>query len=68
MVTASYVSDQMRALDAAAREKGVILFNEMGLDPGMDHMSAMKVIDEAKAKGAKVTSFRYTTMTSHRDT
>jgi saccharopine dehydrogenase-like NADP-dependent oxidoreductase len=58
MVTASYVSDGMRALDAAAKAKGVVLFNEMGLDPGMDHMSAMRVIDTARAKGAAVTAFR----------
>uniref|UniRef100_A0A7S2SNY8 Saccharopine dehydrogenase (NAD(+), L-glutamate-forming) n=1 Tax=Rhizochromulina marina TaxID=1034831 RepID=A0A7S2SNY8_9STRA len=58
LVTASYVSDAMRGLDKAAQEKGVLLLNEMGLDPGMDHMSAMKVIHEAQAQGAQVTSFR----------
>ena len=46
LVTASYVSDEMRALDGRAREAGVVLLNEMGLDPGIDHMSAMKIIDE----------------------
>jgi saccharopine dehydrogenase-like NADP-dependent oxidoreductase len=45
MVTASYVKDEMRALDSEAKKAGVILLNEIGVDPGTDHMSAMKVID-----------------------
>ncbi|NQV02336.1 MAG: saccharopine dehydrogenase NADP-binding domain-containing protein, partial [Bacteroidia bacterium] len=45
MVTTSYVKPEMKALDAAAREAGVILLNELGLDPGIDHMSAMRIID-----------------------
>lgn len=58
MVTASYVSPEMRALDAEAREAGVLLLNEIGVDPGIDHMSAMQVIDGVKAKGGTVKSFR----------
>ncbi|MGD1994053.1 MAG: saccharopine dehydrogenase C-terminal domain-containing protein [Anaerolineae bacterium] len=58
LVTTSYVKDQMRALDAQAREAGVILLNEIGLDPGIDHMSAMKIIDHIHAAGGEVTSFR----------
>jgi len=58
LVTASYVSPGMRALDSRAKDSGIILLNEMGLDPGMDHMSAMQVIDAARAKGGVVTSFR----------
>ena len=61
MVTTSYVSDEMRALDAPAREKGLLFINECGLDPGLDHMSAMKVIDDVRARGGEVKSFRSTT-------
>ena len=57
MVTASYVKDTMRALDAAAREAGVILLNEIGVDPGIDHMSAMRVIDRIRNAGGKLVSF-----------
>ncbi|MFV2073425.1 MAG: saccharopine dehydrogenase C-terminal domain-containing protein [Thermoanaerobaculales bacterium] len=58
MVTTSYVKDEMMALDAAAREKGVILFNELGVDPGIDHMTAMKVIDRVQAEGGEITTFQ----------
>ncbi|MHB8056132.1 MAG: saccharopine dehydrogenase C-terminal domain-containing protein, partial [Candidatus Aminicenantales bacterium] len=58
MVTTSYVSDAMRALDADARQAGVALINEVGLDPGIDHMEAMRVIDEIRARGGRVLSFR----------
>ena len=57
MVTASYISDAMQALDAEAKAKGLIFMNEIGLDPGIDHMSAMKVIDEIKEKGGKMLLF-----------
>ena len=57
MVTTSYVKDEMRALDAAARDAGVILLNEIGVDPGIDHMSAMQVIDRIKAEGGTLVSF-----------
>lgn len=58
LVTTSYVSEEMMALDGEAKEKGLLLLNECGLDPGIDHMSAMKIIHEVEAKGGKVTSFR----------
>ena len=58
MVTTSYVSPAMKALDAAAREAGVLLLNEMGVDPGLDHMSAMRVIDRVRGAGGAVRSFR----------
>ena len=58
LVTASYVSDDIKSLDAEAKAKGVLLLNEIGLDPGIDHMSAMKVIDEIKTKGGELTSFK----------
>jgi saccharopine dehydrogenase-like NADP-dependent oxidoreductase len=57
MVTASYISDAMQELDAAAKANGLIFMNEIGLDPGIDHMSAMKVIDEIRAKGGKMLLF-----------
>jgi saccharopine dehydrogenase-like NADP-dependent oxidoreductase len=46
MVTASYVSPAMRELHQQAQRAGIAIVNEVGLDPGIDHMSAMKVIDE----------------------
>ncbi|MEA3356424.1 MAG: saccharopine dehydrogenase C-terminal domain-containing protein [Candidatus Bipolaricaulota bacterium] len=57
MVTASYVKDEMRKLDEAAQAAGVILLNEIGVDPGIDHMSAMRVIDEIKESGGKLIGF-----------
>jgi saccharopine dehydrogenase-like NADP-dependent oxidoreductase len=57
MVTASYISDAMQDLDALAKENNLIFMNEIGLDPGIDHMSAMKVIDEIKVKGGKMLLF-----------
>ena len=57
MVTASYISDEMRGLDILAKQNNLIFMNEIGLDPGIDHMSAMKVINEIKAKGAKMLLF-----------
>ncbi|HEX4822878.1 MAG TPA: saccharopine dehydrogenase C-terminal domain-containing protein [Candidatus Polarisedimenticolaceae bacterium] len=58
MVTTSYVSPEMRALDSAARDAGVIVLNEAGLDPGIDHMSAMRAIERLTAEGRPPTSFR----------
>jgi saccharopine dehydrogenase-like NADP-dependent oxidoreductase len=57
MVTASYISDEMKALDAAAKKKGLVFMNEIGLDPGIDHMSAMQVIDKIKDAGGKMLLF-----------
>ena len=74
MVTASYVSDEMRALDAQFKQADLVCLNEVcaysacscsvysasckvGVDPGMDHMSAQKVIHEVEEKGGKVVSF-----------
>lgn len=58
LVTASYVSDEILQLDDAAKENGVLLLNEIGLDPGIDHMSAMQIIDDIKEKGGELTSFK----------
>lgn len=57
MVTASYVSSEMKALDQKAKDKGILLLNECGLDPGIDHMSAMKVIDQIREEGGELTAF-----------
>ncbi len=57
LVTASYVSEELAALDSAAKEKGLIFMNEIGLDPGIDHMSAMQIIDGIRAKGGKMILF-----------
>lgn len=57
MVTASYINPEMQNLDQEAIEKGLIFLNECGLDPGIDHLSAMKIIDEIKEKGGKMVLF-----------
>jgi len=57
MVTTSYAKDEMRSLDGPARVAGVILLNEIGVDPGIDHMSAMRVIDRIKGSGGRLVSF-----------
>jgi len=57
MVTTSYVSDAMKKLDADARKAGIIILNELGLDPGIDHMEAMRVIHEIHDKGGKLDGF-----------
>ena len=61
MITASYVSKEIKALHQKALEKNILLLNEIGVDPGIDHMSAMKVIDEIKAKGGKMQAFKSST-------
>ncbi|NMH87028.1 saccharopine dehydrogenase family protein [Flavivirga algicola] len=57
MVTASYVSPGMQALDEDAKSKGLILMNEIGVDPGIDHMSAMQVLDRIRNNGGKIILF-----------
>jgi len=57
LVTASYISDELKALDKEVISKGLVFMNEIGLDPGVDHMSAMKIIDSIKNKGGKVILF-----------
>ena len=57
LLTASYVDDNMRSLADAAREKDLLFLCEMGLDPGIDHMSAKKLIDHIHAEGGRITSF-----------
>jgi len=58
LITPSYISAEMRALSEEAREAGIVIMNEIGVDPGIDHMSAMKVIDHIKAIGGNLTSFK----------
>jgi saccharopine dehydrogenase-like NADP-dependent oxidoreductase len=58
MVTTSYVSPQMRELDGPAKKAGLTLLNEIGVDPGIDHMSIMKVIDHVREKGGRLTMLR----------
>jgi saccharopine dehydrogenase-like NADP-dependent oxidoreductase len=57
LVTASYISDAMQALNEDAKKNNLIFMNEIGLDPGIDHMSAMKVIDEIREKGGNMLLF-----------
>ncbi len=57
LITPSYVSEELQAMSKEVAEKGLLFLNEMGVDPGIDHMSAMQIIDAIKAKGAKITEF-----------
>lgn len=57
MITASYISEEMKSLDFQAKESQIVLMNEIGLDPGIDHMSAMKIMDEIKSRGGKIILF-----------
>jgi saccharopine dehydrogenase (NADP+, L-glutamate forming) len=61
MITTSYVSDAMKALDKKAKAAGILILNECGLDPGIDHMSAMRIIHAIEKKKGKVVSFKSTT-------
>ena len=58
LITPSYISAEMKELDTAAKEAGIIIMNEIGVDPGIDHMSAMRVLDEIKSKNGKMHSFK----------
>lgn len=58
LITPSYVSPEMRALDADAKAAGILIMNEIGVDPGIDHMSAMRVIHHLEREGAELTSFK----------
>lgn len=58
LITASYLSDEIRGLHVEARNRGLLFMNELGLDPGIDHMSAMKIIDEVERLGADIHSFK----------
>ena len=58
LITPSYISPEMKALDEKAKAAGIIIMNEIGVDPGIDHMSAMKIINGIKEKGGEITSFK----------
>ena len=58
LVTASYVSDEMKSLDEAAKKADVLFLNEIGLDPGIDHLSAMEMIHKIEDKGGEIISFK----------
>ena len=58
LLTASYVSEEMKTLTNDIKNSELLFLNEMGLDPGIDHMSAKKIIDELVANGAKINSFK----------
>jgi saccharopine dehydrogenase-like NADP-dependent oxidoreductase len=58
LITPSYISPEMRALDAEARHANIVIMNEIGVDPGIDHMSAMKIIHAIQSKGGIVESFK----------
>jgi len=57
LVTASYISEEIKTLDEQAKERKLVFMNEIGLDPGIDHMSAMHVIDRIREKGGKLILF-----------
>ncbi|KAI8326044.1 saccharopine dehydrogenase [Martensiomyces pterosporus] len=57
VVTTSYISPAMEELDSAAKEAGIVCMNEIGLDPGIDHLYALKIINEVREEGGKITSF-----------
>lgn len=58
LLTASYIDEQIKPLKEEVEKKGILFLGEMGLDPGIDHMSAMKMIDEIKNNGGKIISFK----------
>ncbi|MFD1615288.1 saccharopine dehydrogenase C-terminal domain-containing protein [Gelatiniphilus marinus] len=57
MLTTSYVSPEMKALNQQAKEAGIIILNELGVDPGYDHMTAMEIIDKVHDQGGKIDEF-----------
>ncbi len=57
LFTASYVSEKMQSFDSQAKENGLLFLNECGLDPGLDHMTAMEIIDTIKQQGGEIESF-----------
>jgi saccharopine dehydrogenase-like NADP-dependent oxidoreductase len=57
LLTASYVSEEMKAFDEEAKNKGLLFLNECGLDPGIDHMSAVQIMDSIRSRGGVLTSF-----------
>lgn len=61
LATASYLSEEMKALNDSVEAEGLLFMNELGLDPGIDHMSALKMIQEVKDRGGRITGFTSST-------
>lgn len=57
LVTPSYISEEMQKLESTVKENGLIFLNELGVDPGIDHMSAMRLLDQMRSRGAEITWF-----------
>jgi saccharopine dehydrogenase-like NADP-dependent oxidoreductase len=57
LITPSYTSTEMKEMGEAVKDAGLLFLNEMGVDPGIDHMSAMRIIDKIKAEGGEVLAF-----------
>lgn len=58
LLTASYLDEKIKSLKEEVEKKGILFLGEMGLDPGIDHMSAMRMIDEIKNNDGKIISFK----------
>jgi saccharopine dehydrogenase-like NADP-dependent oxidoreductase len=58
LITPSYVSNEMKALHEEAKKAGIVIMNEIGVDPGIDHMSASKILDEIRSKKGDIHSFK----------
>ena len=61
VVTTSYVSPAIKELEGAAKEAGIVVLNEVGVDPGVDHLYAVKTIGEIHSKGGKVCRYNWIT-------
>jgi saccharopine dehydrogenase-like NADP-dependent oxidoreductase len=57
LVTPSYISKEMREMEPAVEKAGLVFLNELGVDPGIDHMSAMRLLDSMRKRGAEITWF-----------
>lgn len=57
IITPSYITPEIQAMDAEAREAGIFILGEMGVDPGIDHMSAMAIVDDIRTQGGEITRF-----------
>lgn len=57
IITPSYISDEMKALDESAKDAGILILNEIGVDPGIDHLSAKKVLDQIEEEGGEMICF-----------
>ena len=57
LVTASYVSPEMKSLNEEVKAKDLIFLNELGLDPGIDHLATMKIIDEVAKENGKIVEY-----------